>query len=196
MQTAIVFDRVAVSVRHWFEISPEDAEHGARIEMRAVERVPHQGSESAAQPFGFGLPIWRADLFDLIGPPPGNMRRAHFHTKFDGCEPIGREWDDDLTAKPFGWLAAQLRDLSPLLLRFGFAPDVAQATARDVARSATEICRLAGNNSGTACRGNEDCLAATRDVAAVVAMMLAAFRPGSPDPRLTETTRRTRGSQA
>lgn len=184
MQTIFVFDRVAVLVRHWYEVSPEDCEHGARIELREVDRPPHAGSESAAQPFTMGKPIWRADLFDLIGMPPGNMDRAHHHTRFAGYEPTGREWAAGLTADPFAWLGTQLRDVSQLLTRAGFDPESAQAAALEVASAATRVVQLARACSGASCRTEQSCLEATRDTRESVGMMLAQFRGGSPDPRV------------
>jgi len=79
LQFCFLLDNVAILVRHWYEIGPDDEEHGTRIELRSIARPAHIGSESAAQPVTLDMPLWRADIFDLIGEPPGNLSRAHYH---------------------------------------------------------------------------------------------------------------------
>jgi hypothetical protein len=184
MQNAIILDRLAVLVRHWFEIDPDVTEHGARVELRVLERHPHQGSESASQVLTLGRPILRADLFDLIGPPPGNMARAHYHVVFDGYEPVTRQWDDALGENPLGWLRTQLRDMSPTLTQAGLSPDDSAAAAASLAASAAEIVRLAALNVGAECRSAQQCLDLTSDTTDAIGIMLSRFRPGTSDPRL------------
>jgi hypothetical protein len=118
MQQAFVFERVAVVVRTWHE--PVDPpERGARVEVRLLADEPQRGSPSAAQRVVIDQPVFRADLFDQVDGPPGNLRSAHFHPHFDGVEPCDRYWSDEIQADPTGWLAAELGDLRGLLARSG-----------------------------------------------------------------------------
>ena len=86
-----------------------DEEHGTRVELRTIGRPAHIGTESAAQPVTLDRPLWRADIFDLIGEPKGNLARAHFHPRFDGREPSDRRWDPLLREDWAGWLTGQIR---------------------------------------------------------------------------------------
>jgi hypothetical protein len=114
MKQAFVFDQVAVLVGPWHE--PMDPpECGARVEVRLLADAPRRGSWSAAQRLVIDRPVFRADLFDQVDGPPGNLRSAHFHPSFDGVEPCERHWSDEIRDDPTGWLAAQLGDLRRLL---------------------------------------------------------------------------------
>ena len=83
---SFVYSRVAVLVRHWFEIGLTNGvlEHGARLELRLLEPQTHRGTESAAQRFVIDRPVWRADLFDRLDRPAGTFSAAHFHPRFNG----------------------------------------------------------------------------------------------------------------
>ena len=120
MQQAFVFDGVAVLVRTWHEpMSPP--ERGARVEVRLLADELWRGSRSAAQRLVIDQPVFRADLFDQVDGPPGNLQSAHFHPRFHGVEPCDRHWPDEIRADPTGWLAAQLSDLRALLDASGVA---------------------------------------------------------------------------
>jgi hypothetical protein len=122
MLHAFVFGKVAVLVFPWRE--PVDPpERGARVEVRMLADEPTRGSRSAAQRIVIDQPVFRADLFDQVGPPPGNLRSAHFHPTFDGVEPSDRHWPDAIKQNPTGWLAAELGDLPGMLERSGFGGD-------------------------------------------------------------------------
>jgi hypothetical protein len=92
-------------------------ERGARVEVRLLAEEPHRGSYAAAQRFVIDDPVFRADLFDQVTAPPGNLRSAHFHPHFDGVEPCDRVWPEDIRRDPTGWLARELGDLPQLLAR-------------------------------------------------------------------------------
>ena len=125
VQQAFVFEKVAVVVSPWHE--PMDPpERGARVEVRLVADEPRRGSPSAAQRVVLDQPVFRADLFDQAGGPPGNLRSAHVHPYFDGVEPSDRVWHDDIQRDPTGWLGSELDDLHGLLERGGV--DVAEAS--------------------------------------------------------------------
>jgi hypothetical protein len=113
-----VFSKVAVVVGPWRE--PGDPpERGARVELRLLSDEPHRGSESAAQRLVIDQPVFRADLFDQLDGPAGNLRAAHFHAGFDGVEPRDRQWPDRIREDPTGWLTDQLGDLRALLAHAG-----------------------------------------------------------------------------
>jgi hypothetical protein len=64
-------------------------------------------------------PVFRADLFDQVDGPPGNLKSAHFHPRFEGVEPCDRHWHEEIRADPIGWLEEQLGDLRRLLEESG-----------------------------------------------------------------------------
>ena len=130
MLQAFVFDHVAVLVFPWNEpIDPP--ERGARVEVRLRPEEPHRGSYAAAQRFVIDHPVFRADLFDQLTAPPGNLRSAHFHPHFDGIEPCDRHWEARIKSDPTGWLADELGDLPRLLERGGVNSDDRASIARD-----------------------------------------------------------------
>ncbi len=124
MLQAFVFEGVAVIVFPWSE--PVDPpERGARVEVRLLADEAHRGSYAAAQRFVIDHPLFRADLFDQLTSPPGNLLSAHFHSHFDGVEPTDRLWPDGIRTDPTGWLAGELNAFEDLVVRGGV--DVANA---------------------------------------------------------------------
>ncbi|MGN6793932.1 MAG: hypothetical protein ACTHJW_16210 [Streptosporangiaceae bacterium] len=183
MQFCYLLDSVAILVRHWYEVGPSDEEHGIRVEVRSITRPEHIGSESAAQPVTLDEPLWRADIFDLIGERPGNLSRAHFHPTFDGREPSSRNWDSRLQRDWAGWLRAQLSDLPAILVTAG-AQEHAASKPELTAAQLDQILDAAAGLLGANCDGGPRCLEATSDTTAAVDMMLRMFRPpGTGDPR-------------
>jgi hypothetical protein len=118
MQQAFVFEKVAVLVGTWHE-PMEPPERGARVEVRLLAEEPRRGSPSAAQRVVIDQPVFRADLFDQVDGPPGNLMSAHFHPRFEGVEPCDRHWREEIRVDPTGWLEAQLGDLRRLLEESG-----------------------------------------------------------------------------
>lgn len=132
MMHAFVFEKVAVLVFPWHE--PMDPpERGARVEVRLLADEPRRGSNSAAQRVVIDQPVFRADLFDQVGHPAGNLRSAHFHPVFHGVEPSDRHWPDEINQDPTGWLTAELGDLSRVLRRAGVDVDDAPWLEGDAA---------------------------------------------------------------
>jgi hypothetical protein len=184
VQFCFLLDRVGILVRHWYEVGPSDEEHGTRVELRTIARPAHLGSESAAQPVTLDVPLWRADIFDLIGEPPGNLSRAHYHPVFDAREPSSRNWDTKLRQDWAGWLSAQLRDLPAVLAAAG-APELICDGQELTDSQLDQILTAAASLLGVGCDAGQRCLAATRDTSTAVSMMLQMFRaPGTGDPRL------------
>ena len=118
MLQAFVFEHVAVLVSPWSEpIDPP--ERGTRVEVRLLVDEARRGSYAAAQRVVIDQPVFRADLFDVMTAPPGNLDSAHFHPNFDGVEPCDRVWPEAIKQDPTGWLAGELSDLGHLLRRAG-----------------------------------------------------------------------------
>ena len=113
-----MFERIAVVVGPWHE--PMDPpERGTRIEVRLLAEEPGRGTPSAAQRIVIDQPLFRADLFDRMDLPTGNLGSAHFHPSFDGVEPCDRVWNDEIKQDPVTWLSGELGDLPGLLERAG-----------------------------------------------------------------------------
>ena len=184
MLQAFVFNEIAIVVRHWFEIGADDEEHGARIEVRRLVSHQHRGSESAPQLIEIDEIIWRADLFDTLSEPPGNFSRAHHHAQFEGIEPVDRDWDDALSADPFGWLERQLDALPELLAARGADLQDVEGEADDVRRNLPAIMSAARRCAATECTTPRQCANQTRDASEIVAMQASLFRGESAvDPR-------------
>jgi hypothetical protein len=172
--TSFVYSRVAVLVRHWFEIGLTDGvlEHGARLELRLLEPQIHRGTESAAQRFVIDRPVWRADLFDRLDRPAGTFSAAHFHPRFDDTEPSDRVFREELTADPWAWAADQLSDLDAVADAAGLTPDAVGDDARDVREQVALIVATARSLAPTGCRSRDQCFRMTRDVAETVQIMI------------------------
>jgi len=118
VRQVFVFEGIAVIVGPWHEPA-RPPERGTRVEVRLLDREPRRGSPFAAERVVLDAPVFRADLFDQIDSPPGNLKAAHFHPGFEGIEPSDRVWDEAIQADAAGWLAAELSDLRTILARAG-----------------------------------------------------------------------------
>ncbi len=172
---SFVHARVAVLVRHWFEIGLTDGvlEHGARLELRLLEPQDHRGTESAAQRFVIDRPLWRADLFDRLDRPAGSFSAAHFHPRFDGDEPCDRVFREEIRADPWAWAVAQLSDLDAIAVAAGVPAEAVAADASDVREQAPLIVDTARSVQAARCESRDQCYRWTRDVAGTVRIMVA-----------------------
>jgi len=176
VQHIIALSRVAVIVRHWFEIDLDDAamEHGVRIELRDLPVQPRRGSESAAQVITADQPLWRADLFDRHTDAPGTFAVAHFHPQFLGTEPCPRVFEPELNASPFDWLGHQFAavggtgDRDPWKLE--------RADAEELSGMSAAIVMLAKTLGPDQCASAAQCYALTRDAREAVQIMMATLR--------------------
>jgi hypothetical protein len=179
MLQIFAFNELAIVVRHWFEVGPQDEEHGARLEVRRLRQHPHRGSESAPQIVEVDEIVWRADLFESLNDEPGSWSRAHHHLEFEGIEPPGRDWDEGLTADPIGWTRRKLEDVAA----FTQLEDP-EGEAEDVRRALPAIMAAVEAYQPTRCRSPEQCRTLTRDTREIVAMQARLYRDGDPrDPR-------------
>jgi hypothetical protein len=150
MLQAFAFDRLGVVVGDLYFKDPkpgkgqDGAEHGVRLELRVINRGEPKGTIYAAIPIEVAEPVWRVDLLESVDGKPGSYDRTHHHPEFSGWNPSRRVFVRDLTQDPFGWLEAQLSDVSGILELAGFPADT--ASAEDVAGlkgSAPEIAAAA-----------------------------------------------------
>jgi hypothetical protein len=173
------FTRVAVVVRRWFEISPEAVmEHGARVELRLLTPQEHRGSESAAQPTVVDEAFWRADLFTRLDRPADSWSAAHFHPYFDGDEPSDRVWSTELTADPWGWLAAQLDDVGALLEGAGRDRALAADDVDEIRAAVPQIVAAARTVSPEERMSRDEDFRLTKDAAERVRRMIALIPDG------------------
>jgi len=176
VQQILALSRCAVIARHWFEIDLDDAsmEHGARIELRELVPQRHRGSESAAQVVTVDRPLWRADLFDRIGDPPGSYRVAHFHPRFADNEPCPRAWDAALTASPWDWLNDQVASAGAASGHgaWPLEPD----DASELAGLADPVVAMTRAFAPDSCDTAAACFGLTRDVAESVQLMMSYLR--------------------
>jgi hypothetical protein len=180
MQEVFVFNEVAVIVRHWYEIGEGGREHGARVEIRRLTPSPRRGSESASQLITIDEPIWRADLFDLIGDEPGAFGRAHYHHMFDGPEPTARDWATELSADPVAWCRDQLSHLEELMQAAGETLTDLALEAQELRAACDRMIESVNRYVGKNCPDPERCRAATRDAAAMIALMEDLYGAGVP----------------
>ena len=125
------FGQIGVLVCDLYLVDPEPrkgqegAEHGVRLELRALERGDLNGSIYSAQPISVGQPIWRVDLLESVAGTPGSFDRTHHHPAFTGWEPGSRVFERELSADPIGWLGRKLSDLPEVLKEAGVSADIA-----------------------------------------------------------------------
>jgi hypothetical protein len=174
MLHAFVFSKVAVIVRHWFEIGMADGvmEHGARLELRLLGQEARRGTESAAQRYVLDRPIWRADLFDRLDRPAGTFSAAHFHATFDGVEPSDRMWSTEIKHDPWSWAVGQLSNIDKLCEPNGIDVDsvsddvtILQSHAQEIIESAKALSPAACTSVGTCHRWTSDTAEAVRIMA-------------------------------
>jgi hypothetical protein len=146
MLRAFAFDRLAVVVGDLYFLDPEPspgqegAEHGVRLELRAVIRGELKSSIYSAQPIEITEPVWRVDLLESVDGPVGSYDRTHHHPVFSGWDPTRRVFERELTKDPFGRLGRQLADPEAILARAGFPAGAASQEDLDGLRdSAAEI---------------------------------------------------------
>ena len=124
MLYAYIVGPIAITVGHWVQRGV-DTESGARVEIRRVEHEVIPGAAAGVAglrllPVSHG--IWRADLFR----DQDDQVIYHYHPNFELGDVGEREFDDQLTADPVGFVIDRLRDLRTVLVASG-AGDLADA---------------------------------------------------------------------
>jgi hypothetical protein len=145
MLYAFGFDRIGVAVGDLYFVDPkpgkgeEGAEQGVRLELRFLERGELHGSVYSAQPITVERPIWRVDLLESVV-RSGSFDRTHHHPAFKGWEPGRRNYVEELTADPLGWLTTRLTHLDEVLKVAGVDGDeVGPNDVGDIEAAAPEI---------------------------------------------------------
>jgi hypothetical protein len=122
------FESIGVVVSDLYFVDPdpapgqEGAERGVRLEVRMLDRGELRGSIYSAQPISVGWPIWRGDVLESVAGVPGSHDRTHHHPRFSGWEPGHRQFVEELSGDPIGWVGARLGDLDRLLAEAGVSP--------------------------------------------------------------------------
>jgi len=141
------FDRVGVAVSDLYFLDPRPgagqagAERGVRLEVRWLTSPASEGGTVyASRPILVEQPIWRADLLESVAGGPGTWDRTHHHPRMRGWEPDSRQFDDTLTADPWGFVAARLGDLEGLVAGADMDPaGLGERDAADLRDAAPEI---------------------------------------------------------
>lgn len=174
MMIVFTFNRLAVSVRRWFEVTPEAVmEHGSRVELSLLTPQAHRGTDSAAQRTVIDQAFWRADLFNRLDRPSGSFSAAHFHPRFNGVEPCDRVWSRALTASPWTWLADQLQNVEERLAEAELDADIAGNDADDLRTFVPQIVATARQFSPESLMSRDEDYHLTRDAVGRVRRMLA-----------------------
>ena len=173
MIKAFLYEHIAITVRHWFEINLDTAgfEHGVRVEVRLREDQAHRGTESAAQRIVIDDTAWRADIFEKLDSPPGSLSAFHYHPTFDGDEPTPRVWDGLAGRDPWEWLAEQLGDVAALLRRKGLPTDDLRDDQAAITADVPMIVEIAQTLQPSRCRDVHQCFEWTKDQSATVRLM-------------------------
>ena len=173
MIKAFLYEHIAITVRHWFEINLDTAgfEHGVRVEVRLREPQAHRGTESAAQRIVIDDTAWRADIFEKLDSPPGSLSAFHYHPTFDGDEPTPRVWDGLTGRDPWEWLAEQLSDVATLLRRNGLPTDRLRDDQAAITADVPTIVEIAQTLQPSRCRDAHQCFEWTKDQSATVRLM-------------------------
>lgn len=126
-----VFGPIAVTCEHFETVEPDGShEFGTRIQVRRtryeiVDGVRHRAGRDGIHTT-IGSPVWRGDLFGVVGGVTGNHDHAHIHPAFTGMQPCDREFDPAVVRDPIAWTRAQFADMRALVAAGG-APEVADA---------------------------------------------------------------------
>lgn len=151
MLYAFGFERFGVLVSDLYFVDPvpgsgqEGPERGVRLEIRLLEPGDLKGSIYSARPIEVGRPVWRADLLEAAGGPPGSLDRAHHHPGMKGWEPGKRVFDAQLSADPVRWVGEQLADLEGLAEGAGLPVDESvSADAQSLRASLPEVMAAVG----------------------------------------------------
>jgi hypothetical protein len=128
VRSVAIIGAIAVTVESWEESQPDGSrETGCRVQLRRVRDVrppvpPPQPRRDAVF-WSIEEPIWRADLFSVVG---GTARfdAAHYHPTFSGLVPCDRTSDPALEADPLVWIEGRLADVPGMLAEAGY-PELA-----------------------------------------------------------------------
>jgi hypothetical protein len=143
MLYAFAFGRVGVVASDLYLLDPrsgpEGSEQGVRLEVRMFEALELPGSGASARRIAVEQPVWRADLLESLA-NPGSLDRAHHHPRFTDWEPGERDFVEEMTSDPIGFVGSRLSDLDALLDDAGIRRDEVDASdADDLRRAVPQI---------------------------------------------------------
>jgi hypothetical protein len=117
MLWSLAFEKLGVVVGDIYfldpnaEVGSEGAERGVRLELRSFERDELKGGVYSATPIRVDRPFWRVDLLESVDSERGSLNRAHHHPRFRDWDPGRRQFIEELSADPVGWVAKQFADI-------------------------------------------------------------------------------------
>jgi hypothetical protein len=117
----LAFDSVGVVMSDLYFVDPNldqgesHAERGVRLELRVFERDQLKGSVYSAVPIRVDRPIWRVDMLETADSTPGSLNRAHHHPRFYGWDPGPREFVEELSSNPLGWIKGRFAAIEEVL---------------------------------------------------------------------------------
>ena len=139
MRTAVIVAPIAVTTEYWEESQADGTrETGCRVQLRRVRTVP--APVPPPQPrrdavfWAIEEPVWRADLFTVVGGASA-FDAAHYHPTFSGLVPCERVADPAIEADPYGWIERRLADVPAMLAEAGH-PELADDLDADELRQA------------------------------------------------------------
>ena len=139
VRTAVIVAPIAVTTEYWEESQADGTrETGCRVQLRRVRTVP--APVPPPQPrrdavfWAIEEPVWRADLFSVVGGASA-FDAAHYHPTFSGLVPCERVADPAIEADPFGWIERRLADVPAMLAEAGH-PELAEGLDADELRQA------------------------------------------------------------
>ncbi len=121
MLWTLAFNSVGVVMSDLYFVDPNldqgesHAERGVRLELRVFERDQLKGSVYSAVPIRIDRPIWRVDMLETADSPPGSLNRAHHHPRFYGWDPGPREFVEELSSNPLGWIKGRFAAIEEVL---------------------------------------------------------------------------------
>lgn len=123
VRTAVIVAPIAVTTEYWEESQADGTrETGCRVQLRRVRTVP--APVPPPQPrrdavfWAIEEPVWRADLFSVVG-GAARFDAAHYHPTFSGLVPCERVTDPVIDADPVGWIERRLADVPAMLAEAG-----------------------------------------------------------------------------
>ena len=136
MRTAVMIGPIAVTTESWEESQADGTRAtGCRVQLRQVRNAPPPSPPPLPRRdavfWSIEEPIWRADLFSVVGGATP-FDAAHYQPTFAGLVPSERVADPTIGADPFGWIEGRLTDLPAMLVEAGYPASVDAPDADDL----------------------------------------------------------------
>lgn len=139
VRSAMFVGPMALTAEPWEESHADGTrESGCRVQLRRVRDlpapVPPPVPRRDAVFWSIEAPIWRADLFSMVG---GSVPfdAAHYHPTFTDLVPCERVGDPALQVDAMAWIEGRLADVPALLAEAGY-PELGETLDPDELRDA------------------------------------------------------------